>query len=429
MSAAGLPDHPSASVAYSSPILTNMAQHACEMVQRERKTLANAKRMMITLRGDETWIPCGLMCSDRDNAIFDTDKLYKRVVTCRPPHKSDRFTTQNLFSSEAKSESQSDSRRSSTIGAELLSSRDVVEQLPKETVAESDIDENKVVINGQAFVEDAKDEGSIKPTTNELHEKRDVVMTEDPRSDSIPEKSGTGEKGIGNEAMDTVGHEDSETGPSHVESEGSNRVVRPSSAQSGEGIDNEPETVLANEDAPMNHLPTPDADEPEIEMSEAGTEAQDGARAAPRRMRTRAQAQAASEHPASSRNESPDTWLPPEIHPLFMIPPVAVPDQNFGLPTNEADDTRRLLTMYVQKQEEICRGAEKLYDGLLQADRQRREVLQWCKAERHVGEMSDGEDWYDKEEWGLDANLAKGQDDEDGDANPIQGKKTRGRRV
>jgi len=41
--------------------------------------------------------------------------------------------------------------------------------------------------------------------------------------------------------------------------------------------------------------------------------------------------------------------------------------------------------------------------------------------------MSDGEDWYDKEEWGLEEDLKKGQDEEEEDA-ATTAKKTRTRR-
>lgn len=57
-------------------------------------------------------------------------------------------------------------------------------------------------------------------------------------------------------------------------------------------------------------------------------------------------------------------------------------------------------------------------------------VMKWAKAEGHVGEdrgMSDGEDWYDKEEWGLTEDLKKGQDEEEEDA-ATTAKKTRTRR-
>jgi hypothetical protein len=57
-------------------------------------------------------------------------------------------------------------------------------------------------------------------------------------------------------------------------------------------------------------------------------------------------------------------------------------------------------------------------------------VMKWAKAEGHVGpnrDMSDGEDWYDKEEWGLEEDLKKGQDEEEEDA-ATTAKKTRTRR-
>lgn len=118
------------------------------------------------------------------------------------------------------------------------------------------------------------------------------------------------------------------------------------------------------------------------------------------------------------------------VHPLFLPPSSSRPDRDLGLPASEADDIRRLLALYVQKQEEVCRGTYKLHRGLLKAQRLRGDVLHWSKAEAHCGpnrDMSDGEDWYDKEEWGLDEDLKKGQDEEEEDTT-TQGKKTRARR-
>ncbi|KOS17395.1 Transcriptional regulatory protein rxt2 [Escovopsis weberi] len=118
------------------------------------------------------------------------------------------------------------------------------------------------------------------------------------------------------------------------------------------------------------------------------------------------------------------------IHPMFLPPPSARLDRNLGLPDKEAEDMRKLLALYVQKQEEVCRGAAKLHEGLLRAERLRKSVLHWAKAEAHCGasrDMSDGEDWYDKEEWGLAEDLKKGQDEEEEDTQTT-GKKTRNRR-
>ncbi len=154
--------------------------------------------------------------------------------------------------------------------------------------------------------------------------------------------------------------------------------------------------------------------------------------AAPHRMRTRAQAQAASDNNTASshtRSASPESEEL-HVHPYFLAPRSSFADRDFGLPKDNAEEIRRLLQLYIQKQEKVCRGAQKVYDGLMKADQLRKLVLKWCKAEGHVGinrDMSDGEDWYDKEEWGLDADLKKGQDEEEEDA-ATTAKKTRTRR-
>jgi len=114
-----------------------------------------------------------------------------------------------------------------------------------------------------------------------------------------------------------------------------------------------------------------------------------------------------------SQSASPAPSSIPSINHFFIPPTTSLPDRDFGLPASEAEDTRRMLLLYVQKQEEVVRGTEQLLLGLLKADRIRKEVWKWCRAEGHVGEMSDGEDWYDKEQWDLTADLVKGKEEED----------------
>lgn len=145
------------------------------------------------------------------------------------------------------------------------------------------------------------------------------------------------------------------------------------------------------------------------------------------RMTTRAQAHANSNplSPRSSPTRSATADIVPPIHPFFNFLPPCRPDRDVGLPPEVAEDTRKFLNLYVQRQEEVIRGVEQLYDGLLKAERMRKEVIKWAKAEGHVGEMSDGEDWYDKDEWGLLEDLVKGKEEEEVDEVP--GKKTRGR--
>ncbi|KAH5073478.1 hypothetical protein HBI42_037130 [Parastagonospora nodorum] len=137
-----------------------------------------------------------------------------------------------------------------------------------------------------------------------------------------------------------------------------------------------------------------------------------------------------------ARAHAPSTPSPPQspanganaIHPLFAFSTDSIPDRDLGLPPNEAEETRMLLMAYVQKQEEVARTTADLYRGLLQADRMRQDVFKWSKAEAHVGEMSDGEDWYDNEEWNLDHDLLKGRDEEEDDTAVAGKKSTRQRR-
>ncbi|KAJ4985709.1 rxt2-like protein [Stagonosporopsis vannaccii] len=158
--------------------------------------------------------------------------------------------------------------------------------------------------------------------------------------------------------------------------------------------------------------------------STGGDDASDDTSQAAHRMTTRARAQAAS---SPSPPRSPSS-LAGQVHPLFLFSTDSIPDRDFGLPPNEAEETRMLLMAYVQKQEEVARATSDLYQGLMQADRMRQDVFSWCKAEGHIGEMSDGEDWYDNDFWGLEEDLVKGRDEEEDETANTGKKSTRQRR-
>lgn len=166
--------------------------------------------------------------------------------------------------------------------------------------------------------------------------------------------------------------------------------------------------------------------------TEQDAEMHDGSPTPPRRMTTRARANATQD--AGSPTSTTDTASTlPTPHPLFLIPEGVLPDANFGLPAAEAEETRRLLWSYIQKQEETVRGFEHMLDTLLRACHMKADVLEWCKAEGHVGEMSDGEDWYDREKWGLGEgeDLKKGTDEDEVetvDERQTTAKRGRGRR-
>lgn len=145
-----------------------------------------------------------------------------------------------------------------------------------------------------------------------------------------------------------------------------------------------------------------DADAVDDDADEAGSQP------ASHRMTTRARAHRNSRSPSASASTGSRA-----VHPFFEFNQSAIPGFDAGLPSNEASDVRAFLVSYVSKQEEVVRGLQQLYDGLLRALRMRKTVWKWCRAEGHIGEMSDGEDWYDKEEWGLEEDLIKGKEEED----------------
>ena len=145
---------------------------------------------------------------------------------------------------------------------------------------------------------------------------------------------------------------------------------------------------------------------------------------------------------ASASGSSPESTASSLDHSLLQPDPFFLPPPSFaashrnplhlariGLPVDEFLETRRLLTTYIQKQEESVRGYEAFLGKLIRAKRMRDKVWEWCKAEGHVGEWSDGEDWIDSEAWGLAPDeLKKGKDEEEVDGQEDTGRKAKRRR-
>ena len=416
-----------------------MAQQACDMVRRERKTLSNAKQLLTKLRGDKTWIPCGLLYSENDEAMFNTEKLYDIMASSKVPQYSNESAVQNTLNGSLNIDLALDRPSDFKGGRKPEETNGTIDGPHGDRAAASSVATNETITNSTLPPDSPPKQIAMEPGQNTKDAGHEVEMTEledNPiaKQEPTPEDPREAERASEHGIVDRTGPEVSMTDQEQLEDRKDRKVAN---------TDGQPETDATNtipqpesnhiqdrsgstegaEREKTNHDTLPDAED-----GEADIEGDSDSRRAPRRMRTRAQAQAPPEPTPASRNDSPDSWIAPEIHPLFIIPPAAISNKDFGLPPAEAEETRRMVMMYVQKQEEVCRGVEKLYDGLLKADSQRKTVYKWCKAEGHVGEMSDGEDWYDKEEWGLEEDLRKGHNDDDED-NVIQGKKTRGRRA
>lgn len=167
----------------------------------------------------------------------------------------------------------------------------------------------------------------------------------------------------------------------------------------------------------------------------------------PTRMTTRSLNQQQQQQQSQSESQDTPSIASPRVDiDAFFFPPSFKVDKDFGIPEHEAEETRRLLLACSQRQEEFMRGLKKVHQGLLQARHRKKDVWRWCrsmegvrnyqasKLGKHPTEvteeemeqgLSDNEDWFDKEEWGLEQDLVKGKEEEEEEEKT---KKTRGRR-
>lgn len=369
--ASDLPNHPTLSKPFTSKILTDLTRHAEQMVQKERESLWRIKHLLTRLSGDSAWIPCESVETPNDFLLFLNDNEKAKILGKTLPKDLDQASTGTLVSDDV----ERGARRFPANVQSLDSGGETVKQIAEKSADGED---------ASMTLADATSEGGN--AAGKAVETAKKVVTGD-----APQENGS------------------------------------SISEEGKTLEAEPDNGHAKDPVENPELPPED-----VEMDgERVTEDHDDF-PAPRRMRTRAQAQTASDHTASirTRSQSPESSNEPEIDPYFLVPRSSRPDRDVGLPQQEAEETRRLLQLYIQKQEEVCRGVQRLHDGLLRANRTRKLVMKWAKAEGHVGvnrHMSDGEDWYDKEEWNLTEDLKKGQDEEEEDA-ATTAKKTRTRR-
>ncbi|SPO04891.1 uncharacterized protein DNG_07576 [Cephalotrichum gorgonifer] len=367
-----LPNHPTLSTPFTSTTLAELSNQASELMRREQESLWKVRKLMTGLCGDYTWIPCGPLVGPNDIELFADDRTPQERRKTRPS---------------------------------LID--------PGNASSPMTNGDKNTSVNGAAT---AAADAPANSTTGKAPSGDDVPMA-DASGDSREDK------GDGGQPSDGTGKEQSSTQPD------------PDNSQKNPSLDKKPETG-APATAEKTKTGQPGDTDKALSTDEGGA---DGA--APNSAGGTVPSQAADRagtsnagpteqgangelRPAAPTADSGDEIC---IHPFFTPPANPLPDRDMGLPEKEAENVRHLMSLYIQKQEEICRGATKLYQGLMKADRLRATVLRWATAEAHVGEMSDGEDWYDKDEWGLSDDLGKGQDEEEEDTTQTA-KKTRNRR-
>ncbi|KAJ5688335.1 hypothetical protein N7536_010954 [Penicillium majusculum] len=380
-----LPTHPSMSQAYTSEALEKMTAAVEHKLRQERALLWRARNLHRQFLGDSGWMPCGALETPNDHLIFDP-----RLASNDP----------SVYAGQGASGAGTPSTARDLNGphdAAQKASASIATHDPQPTQNGTKAQPS----SAQNDVEMAEVPAQGEPTKNGLHLKSE-------------ETDAT--------VKDLPPHPNTST-PTQ-ESNNSNAA----GASTNPPPNGKQDMDTTTDADPVDTTELNDDTEQDIEMHDGDSPEP------PRRMTTRAQANAVN--PNDTENGSPlsDTAFPlPTPHPLFLVPDNIRPDPNFGLPAAEAEETRRLLWSYIQKQEETVRGVEHMLDSLNRSCRMKADVLEWCKAEGHVGEMSDGEDWYDREQWGLaeGEDLKKGTDEDEVetvDESRTQGKRGRGRR-
>ncbi|KAG7108245.1 Transcriptional regulatory protein rxt2 like [Verticillium longisporum] len=369
-----LPTHPTLSKPFVSKTLTGLADQSCDIMRKENKSLWRIKHLFTRLVGDHTWAPCELMLGSDDVGLFANDHF----APLRGQQNQEVAVAQNA------SEPGASVAHDETILSKTLDSHErsaVGDQTGDPTTAGT----------GEGDVSMVDPDETITENPQNTKDGSEPV----PQTDDKPEPDAAVAIPNGDGAV-----------PNRV---GDSPVVQKPSGENSEHVNG---TDNSNEPAPTTngHSDAHADGPPRTSLPHSGLTAK---------------AMNGSEAMSVVSELLEDIF----IHPLYQPPVNAEPDRG-GLSVDEANDMRQLVALYVQKQEEVCRGAEKLHEGLLKADRLRKTVLRWSKAEAHCGpnrDMSDGEDWYDKEEWGLTEDLKKGQDEEEEEIGTST-KKTRNRR-
>ncbi|EGE79648.1 hypothetical protein BDDG_02589 [Blastomyces dermatitidis ATCC 18188] len=402
-----LATHPSMSHPYTSKSLQKMVDNANAKLRQEQEILHKAKRLHRELLGDAPWMPCGFLETMDDRNIFDPNYGFNS-------HPSSKH-------GNGRGKSGQSSRRGSAVDQALQTGNKFATSVPNHDALD-------YAVNGvSAAQRNAGHDVEMGDASEEPLEKKDPV---DP------------EKKVMNEPTKPNGQAVSP--PESINGDDISKNAEAKGQSSKATTDEDP---LKTKEEPKDSTPvdataTANGDDINMDKDKDGDRTEDEAADGndegisspepPRRMTTRARANQAANQPTTptssdtARSDTPSSSTandPLTMHPIFVLPPTHL-DRTCGLPPTEADEVRRMLWSYIQKQEETVRASQRMYQMLLGAYRKKQLVWEWCKAEGHVGELSDGEDWYDREQWGLGdgEDLRKGADEDEVDGGVDEGR-------
>lgn len=374
---AELATHPTLSLPFLDSALPDMVRSIEDKLRQERANLWRAKSLNRQFMGDEPWMPCASVEGVDDWDLFEPKpKVPAQQAGKKRKRDGEKDISQNGVNGH--DYAQEDEKPQVAATAPEPDTEAEETQLNSKDQHETKTDQ----VIEQASEDDPDTNPSDQPTTNGVHdENRPEASDVEAASQN---KEGNGEQKQGEETTEKM----------------------------------------------------------EVDEEDGNTASDEEAQPQPTRRITRALAAENNISNAASPPLSPDSTTSTvdssllQVDPLFLLPPSFAANHRaprslfrFGLPVEEFIETRRLLTMYIQKQEESVRGYETVLGKLIKAKRMRDKVWEWCKTEGHVGEWSDGEDWIDAEAWGLaPEELKKGKDEEEVEGQEETGRKAKRRR-
>ena len=409
-----LPIHPTLSHAYLSSALPDMVLSTHEKLRQERANLWRAKYLNRKLTGDAPWIPAGHVESPEDWELFEPRNSGTQKQPSRKRKRREdepRAQTGNSDHASMQPEEEGVSKENMKLkkddlpaqpnGVDIMDTMESTEAIKDDQAADDDATNSKEV--AESAKQDAPEPKSAGLSDAVMESTVDIPREREPNGvDPNPTDQKNTYKDMQDRAQTRENNAEIHHDP--MVGTGDQAADQPLPAASSNEGDRSP---------PHPPLPLPPR---RITRALAATNNSSNAPTPP------------LSPASSSTTTSSSSQL--QIDPLYLVPQSANPSNSaiafHGLLPEEALETRRVLTLYVQKQEESVRGYEAILSKLLTAQRLRNEVLQMCKTEEHVGEFSDGEDWIDTERWGLQpGELKKGKDEDDDvmEENTIGGRK------
>lgn len=307
-----------------------MAQHACEMVQRERKTLNNAKQLLKKLRGDDTWIPCESLYSKSDEALFSTEHLYNRTAASGDTLAPKKLDAQGrIVNGIVNGDRQLGTRNGSKPEMELPN----VNGLHEDTSEEDSVAGTEAAADGvtpPSLATEVQGVETLKTDVLPELEMADADSKESEGQGAKPEDPDELERSLEDEIVDIVGPEASITGPGASEDTLDTDMVsgqdprrnddtrRPASPYTGNHI-----PIAA--DAPTNEDIIQVIEDTRHEDLEDGIDRGDETKPSAPRMQTRARTQAAASPAPTTRTASPSSPTPPPRPPPIHLPPLRHP--------------------------------------------------------------------------------------------------------